>query len=267
MGKTPPLAVLSRFVPHLGRLGRAERWRRHRGNRPRIWAHRGASALAPENTLEAFELARSAGADGIELDVRLDRDGHVVVFHDRDLQRLCGRAGRIEDCTADERKALRVRGAQVPLLEEVFDMLGDLELNVEIKANNPGRNGALVEATAKVIRLSNRADKVLVSSFDPFSLVQFYRQLPDVALGFLFGADQSLAIRKGWLARATGAAVMHPEHTLCTAETVKAWHTSGRPINAWTVDDDAELRRLSELGVDGIFTNDPAKALAVLTAA
>jgi glycerophosphoryl diester phosphodiesterase len=264
MGKTPPLAVLSRFVPHLGRLGRAERWRRMRG-RPRIWAHRGASAHAPENTLEAFELARTAGADGIELDVRLDRDGNVVVFHDRDLQRLCGRPGCIEDLAAAERETLRVSGARVPLLAEVFDVLGELELNVEIKANQPGRNGALVAATAKVIRQSNRADQVLVSSFDPFSLLQFYREMPDIALAFLFGADQTLPIRKGWLARAMGATVLHPEHTLCTEENVKAWHTSGRPVNTWTVDDREELLRLAELGVDGIFTNDPAFALSVIS--
>ncbi|HEY5950351.1 MAG TPA: glycerophosphodiester phosphodiesterase [Kofleriaceae bacterium] len=262
MGKTPPLAVLSRFVPHLGRLGRAERWRRVR--RPRIWAHRGASAHEPENTLEAFELARTAGADGIELDVRLDREGNVVVFHDRELQRLCGRPGRMEELSSDERKTLRVRGAQVPLLEDVFHMLGDLDVNVEIKSNHVGRNGALVEATAKVIRQSGLADQVLVSSFDPFSLLQFYRQLPDVALGFLFGADQTLPIRKGWLARAMGATVLHPEHTLCTADNVKAWHTSGRPINTWTVDDPDEMLRLAELGVDGIFTNDPALAVSVL---
>ena len=263
MGRTPPFAVLSKLVPHLGRLGRAERWRRHRG-RPRIWAHRGASAHAPENTLEAFELARTAGADGIELDVRLDRDGHVVVFHDRDLQRLCERPGCIEDLTADERKALRVRGACVPTLEDVFTMLGDLELNVEIKSSQPGRAGALVEATANVIRRYDRVDQVLVSSFDPFALLQFYRQLPDVALAFLFGKDQALPIRKGWLGRAMGATVLHPEHTLCTEKNVKDWHTSGRPVNTWTVDDPLELQRLASLGVDGVFTNDPALALKVL---
>ena len=127
MGKTPPLAVLSRFVPHLGRIGRAERWRRMRG-RPRIWAHRGASAHAPENTLEAFELARTAGADGIELDVRLDRDGTVVVFHDRALDRLCGRPGSIEQLSAAERKTLRVAGAAVPTLEATLDrVLASLE--------------------------------------------------------------------------------------------------------------------------------------------
>src|SRR5262245_45061418 len=110
MARTPLVGGLipfARRLPHLGRLGRAERWRRIRG-RPRVWAHRGASAHAPENTLEAFELARTAGADGIELDVRLDRDGTAVVFHDSDLQRLCDRPGCIEDLTAGERKQLRV---------------------------------------------------------------------------------------------------------------------------------------------------------------
>lgn len=268
MGKTPPLAVLSKFVPHLGRLGRAERWRRHRGARPRVWAHRGDSAHAPENTLEAFELARKAGADGIELDVRLDADGTVVVFHDRELDRLCGRPGCIEQLSTTDRKALRVKGtAVVPTLAEVFEMLGDLEINVELKANQVGRNGALVDATAKVLKQLPRTDQIIVSSFDPFSLLQFYRHMPDIALAYLFGADQPLPVRRGWLGRAMGASVLHPEHTLCTEESVKAWHTSGRPINTWTVDDAAELERVAALGVDGIFTNDPAHAVRVLTSA
>ena len=264
MRRSPPLSALRRLLPHLGRLGRAERWKRTRG-RPRIWAHRGASAHAPENTLEAFELARNAGADGIELDVRLDRDGHVVVFHDRDLQRLCERPGCIEDLTADERKALRVRGHAVPTLAEVFDMLGALELNIELKANKPGRMTALVEATANAIRASGRADQVLVSSFDPLTLIQFHLQLPDTAVGYLFGRDQALPIRQGWLGRWMGAAVLHPQHSLCTQARVKTWKTWGCPINVWTVDDAAELRRLAALGVDGVFTNDPAHALGVLT--
>src|SRR5688500_15634289 len=96
---------IARLLPHLGRHGRANRWKRTRG-RPRIWARRGASALAPENTLAAFDLARTGGADGIELDVRLARDGTVVVFHDRDLMRLCGRDGCIEDLSASDRAAL-----------------------------------------------------------------------------------------------------------------------------------------------------------------
>src|SRR3954462_5764170 len=110
----PPLAALSRFLPHLGRLGRATRWRRTKG-RPRVWAHRGDSAHEFENTMAAFEAGRKAGADGIELDEQLDGDGNVVVFHDDDLVRLAGRPGRMADLSAEERKALRVGGHPVPL--------------------------------------------------------------------------------------------------------------------------------------------------------
>src|SRR5512139_3175915 len=110
---------LARLVPHLGRLGRATRWRRTKG-RPRIWAHRGDSAHAPENTMLAFDKARIAGADGIELDVRLDGDSNVVVFHDDTLDRLTGVSGRMEALSTVDRAALRVGGEPVPLLAEVL---------------------------------------------------------------------------------------------------------------------------------------------------
>jgi glycerophosphoryl diester phosphodiesterase len=127
--------------------------------------------------------------------------------------------------------------------------------------------GPLVAATAKVIRDSGRADQILVSSFDPVSLLQLHRHLPDVALAYLFHDEQPLPLRRGWVGNWMGASVLHPQHTLCTPARVKAWHTAGLPINAWTVDDRAELERLARLGVDGVFSNDPAHAIEVLTAA
>ena len=90
-----PKSPLARLLPHLGRLGRATRWRRTKG-RPRVWAHRGDSAHEPENTMRAFERALAVGADGIELDVRLDAEANVVVFHDSPLERLTGLPGRLE---------------------------------------------------------------------------------------------------------------------------------------------------------------------------
>jgi glycerophosphoryl diester phosphodiesterase len=256
---------LARLVPHLGRLGRAERWRRTKG-RPRVWAHRGDSAHQVENTMAAFEAARAAGADGIELDVRLDRDGTVCVFHDDDLRRLAERDGKFDELTTEDRKALRVGGHPVPILAEVLESLGALEVNVEIKASRPGRMGDLVAKTAKVIRDSGRADQVIVSSFDPFSLIQFHRHLPDIALAYLFHDEQPLPLRRGWVGTWMGASLFHPQNTLCTEQTVKAWHTAGMAINVWTVDDAAELERLARLGVDGVFANDPAHARAVFAA-
>jgi glycerophosphoryl diester phosphodiesterase len=213
----------------------------------------------------AFERAKDLGADGIELDVRLDADRRVVVFHDRSLERLCGRAGRIEELAAAECAALRVGGEAVPLLAEVLQGI-DLEINVEIKSNKVGRMGELVAATAKVIRDSGRADQIVVSSFDPIALLQLHPQLPDVALAYLFHDEQPLAVRRGWVGKWMGASLFHPQHTLCTEASVKEWHTAGVPINAWTVDDAAELRRLAALGVDGVFTNDVAHAVAVFAA-
>jgi glycerophosphoryl diester phosphodiesterase len=259
-----PKSGLARFVPHLGRLGRATRWRRTRG-RPRVWAHRGDSAHAPENTLRAFDQAKAKGADGIELDVRLDRDGNVVVFHDDALERLCGRPGRMDELAAAERGALRVGGEPVPLLAEVLHAI-DLEVNVEIKSNRVGRMGELVERTAKVIRDAGRTDRILISSFDPFVLLQIHRHLPDVATAYIFHDEQALPLRRGWVGRASGASLFHPQHTLCTEDRVRAWHTAGLPINAWTVDDEAELARLARLGIDGVFSNDVAHAVAVLAA-
>ena len=256
---------LARFLPHLGRLARGTRWRRTRG-RPRVWAHRGDSAHAPENTMAAFEKARTAGADGLEFDVRFDGERNVVVFHDRELDRLAGRPGIIDQLSAAERAALRVGGEPVPLLAEVLDTFDSLELDVEIKTTDAGRGGDLVEAVAKVIKAARRnvIDQTLVSSFDPIALLQFHHYLPEVALGHIFHGEQSLALRRGWAGSLVGASLVHPHFSLCTQTSVKRWHTAGMAINVWTVDDPAELSRLAALGVDGIFANDPAAALRVL---
>ena len=213
----------------------------------------------------AFDMARAANADGIELDVRFDGDGTVVVFYDRELDRLANRPGRIDTLSAAERAKLRVGGEPVPTLAEVLDAF-DLDIDVEIKSNQIGREGALAAATAKVIKASGREDRVLVSSFDPIALVQFHRHAPDVGLAYIFAEEQHLPARRGWIGTAIGVSIVHPQHTLVTEESVRRWRTAGRPINVWTVDDADELRRLAALGVDGVFSNDPAHAIAVLDA-
>ncbi len=254
---------VARLLPHLGRLGRATRWRRTVG-RPRVWAHRGASAHEPENTMAAFDRARSAGADGIELDVRLDRDGTVIVFHDDELDRLAGRPGRVLELSAAERAGVRISGQPIPTLAEVLAWLGHLEINVELKSRGGGGRRALAAAAARIVRGSGRVEQTIVSSFDPLALIAFHAVLPDVALAYLVHDEQLLPVRRGWVGRWIGASAVHPEHTLCTEATVRAWHSAGLPVNAWTVDDPVELRRLAALRIDGVFANDPAAALAVL---
>lgn len=250
-------------VPHVGRLARATRWRRIHG-RPRVWAHRGASAHATENTIAAFELAKSQGADAVELDVRCDRSGEVVVFHDDDLLRLAERPGSIETMSADERRAVRVLGGhRIPTLAEAIETVAPLELNVELKTLQPGRPSGLATAVANVIKRSGAQDRILVSSFDPIALLQFHAAFPDVAIAYLFHRYQRAPLRSGWVGKTIGASALHPDAILCTAQSVTAWHRNGYAVNAWTVDDPVELRRLATLGIDGVFANDPAAALQV----
>ncbi len=213
----------------------------------------------------AFDKARAAKADGIELDVRFDGDGTVVVFHDSDLKRLTNEGGTMETTSAADRAKLRVSGEPVPTLAEVLHAF-DLEIDVEIKSNKLGREGKLAAATAKVIKDSGRADQILISSFDPTVLLQVHRHLPAIGLAHVFADDQSFPVRRGWIGTWMGVSIVHPQHTLVTEASVKRWHTAGRPINVWTVDDEAELLRLAGLGVDGVFANDPAHARAVFDA-
>ena len=243
---------------------RAGRWRRP-GSPMRVFAHRGDSAHVAENTIAAFVAARDAGADGIELDVRLDADGDVVVFHDDTLDRMCGRPGAIERLSGHERRSLRVAGEHgVPTFAEAIAAIGPLEIDVELKPPKPGRGGRLAAATAAALRASGIAERVIVSSFDPLSLLQFKRHAPEIPLGYLFHAKQSLPLRLGLPAPIAGVAAVHPEDVLVTPSTMKRWHARGYAVNTWTVDDPVRLRALAELGVDGVCCNDPRAALRAL---
>jgi glycerophosphoryl diester phosphodiesterase len=250
-------------VPHVGRVARATRWRRIHG-RPRVWAHRGASALMTENTMAAFELAKAHGADAIELDVRCDASGAVVVFHDDDLLRLAGRTGSVEHLSASERATVRVEGNhRLPLLDEAIAAIAPLELNVELKTLKPGIPTGLPAAAASVIMRSGAHDRILVSSFDPVALLQFHAACPHVAIAYLHHRHQRWPLRSGWMGRWIGASALHPDAVLCNAASINAWHRDGYAINAWTVDEPAELQRLAKLGVDGVFVNDPGAAVRV----
>ena len=258
------MSAIARFLPAIGRHGRARRWRR-RGAQPRVWAHRGDSAHQVENTLEAFAVARDAGADGVELDVRLTRDGEVVVFHDDDLSRLAGRPERVDALTLAELREVRLAGGErVPTLREVLDPWRDLDVNVEIKSPGAGKAGALPALVARIVGDAGAAGRVLVSSFDPWALVQMHTALPDLATAFLFHARETAASRLGWLGPWVGAAALHPEHVLCDATSVAAWRRAGFVVNVWTVDDPQRLQELGSYGVDGVFANDPAAARAEL---
>ena len=231
-----------------------------------VLGHRGASAHAVENTMPAFERARADGADGVELDVRLARDGQLVVFHDDDLRRLAGRAERIADL--DGAQIARVElagGARIPRLEEVLEATGPLMVNVEIK--RPGWRHArpVVRAVLRCVERAAAMDRVLVSSFDA-AVVALVRRTTPLSTGLLFHARQRRPLRKAWLAPILRPHALHPEKVLVDGAAMQGWRRAGYAVNVWTVDDPAEVRRLARLGVDAIISNDPGAARAAMEA-
>jgi glycerophosphoryl diester phosphodiesterase len=229
-----------------------------------VLGHRGASAHAVENTMPAFERARADGADGVELDVRLARDGQLVVFHDDDLRRLAGRAERISDL--DGRQIARVElagGARIPRLEEVLEALDPLLVNVEIKP--PGWRSAreVVRAVLRCVERAAAMDRALVSSFDP-AVVALVRRTTPLTTGLLFHARQRRPLRRAWLAPILRPHALHPEKVLVDGAAMEGWRRAGYAVNVWTVDDPTEVRRLCRLGVDAIISNDPAAARAAM---
>jgi len=237
--------------------------------RPLVLAHRGSSADAPENTLRAFRLAKTDGADGVELDVMRCKSGEVVVFHDDDLERLCGVPGAVRTQSWSSLRALSVRGEPIPQLDEVLETLGKgYVVNIELKSAPSWRerliDDGLSQCVAAIVRRHGRGTDTLVSSFDPVLLARFRRIAPEISTGLLFGADQSLPLRRGWAAPLVGAFAVHPQACLVDERSMATWRRRGLGVNVWTVDDPGEIRYLASLGVDAVITNRPRDAQAAL---
>ena len=242
--------------------------------RPKILGHRGASADAPENTLAAFRLAVEQGADGVELDVWRCGTGEVVVHHDADTRRTAGAALRVRRAALRDLRALdvgawrgdRFRGERIPLLAEVLEALPGAEINVELKAERFPDLG-LPAAVARVLRAARAGDRCVVSSFDGLLLAAFRAVAPEVARGLLVAEGRSWRLRAGAASRIARPGAVHAQASLVTPERAEAWRGRGLDVRAWTVDDEAEVARLSRLGVAAIITNRPAAVVASMRAA
>jgi glycerophosphoryl diester phosphodiesterase len=243
-------------------------WGRRPPGQPLVVGHRGASKLAPENTVEAFARARKDGADGVELDVLACASGEVVVFHDDDLRRLANRPERVGDLPLPALREIRLSiGGRIPTLDEAFEACGpELLVNVELKAGGvDGRAlAALVEATAAVIERVGAGPRVLVSSFSPLAVRLWQRRAPGVPAALLFEREAPLPLRRAWAAAWLRPAALNPESVLCAPARVARWHARGYAVNVWTVDDPGRLRELRDMGVDAVITNDPTSARAAL---
>ncbi len=239
-------------------------------NLPRVIGHRGAAAIAPENTLAAFRAAAGAGAAWVEFDVRLSKDARCVVIHDAGLKRTAGRAARVAALTFAEIRGLdagrwfgpEFAGEKVPELAETLDLVAALGLgaNLELKPSG-GRNRKLASAVAALIGRRTRAKgpEILVSSRSAVLL----RAIRDAGCTLPQGLVMRVK-RPDWRRRAQrlGCASLHCRAAFLTPALVAEIKHAGLFLAAYTVDDPAQARLLWSWGVDTLFSNDPGRLLA-----
>lgn len=232
------------------------RLRQHRG---RVWVvgHRGAMGYCPENTLTSFERAVALGADWIELDVHITRDGGLAVIHDDTVDRTTNGHGFVRDLTIAELKALDAgNGERVPLLAEVLDWARTRNVVVDIEMKNvPLYYPGIEQAVVDTVHQSDMTQQVIVISFD-HRAVQRVKQLdPSIVTGVLYAgrpADGGVG-----LAKSVSADALLPHYHYVTKEDVELAHGVGLAVAPWATSEPHEVRALLAAGVDAIATNHP----------
>jgi glycerophosphoryl diester phosphodiesterase len=241
-------------------------------SKPVVFSHRGYSALAPENTLSAFELAIQNGAEAVELDAKMSVDGEIMVIHDQTVDRTTNGKGRVNQLTLAELKALdagssfdaKYAGEKIPTLAEVFESIGGRALiNVEL-TNYESTNDDLMPKVVALVKKFNIQDGIIFSSFHPFNILKARRLLPEVPAGLLTLEGNLGKLLRSWPGRLVAPSLIHPWVDDATAEFIAAEHRRGRRVHVWTVNKADDMRRLFDAGVDGIFTDDPVLAQQIL---
>ena len=233
---------------------------------PRVLAHRGATAVAPGNTLEAFVAASALGADGVELDVHRTADGGLVVHHDASAPGL----GVLAERTRAEIRAAR---PEIPTLDEALEACAGMLVNIEVK-NLPGDadydpDEAVAAGVVELLTRRGLRDDVLVSSFNLGSVDRVRELDTSLPTGFLVlvGMDPVDGVD---LAHSHGHGAAHPDVRAlargAAAATISRAHDLGMTVNVWTVNDEEEMRRLAAAGADALITDVPDFARRVLGA-
>ena len=232
----------------------------------KIFAHRGSKGTHPENTLASFREAVRVGSDGIELDVHLTKDGHLVVIHDETVDRTTNGTGEIRTLTLAEIKELdagswfhnKYAGEKIPTLEEVLLLLTELgfngQLNIELKTDVIQYKG-LVE---KCLALQSAKDwpfAIVYSSFNPYTLVELKEANPSQEIGLLFESKEWADKGDAMLEKES----YHPDLKLL--DWAIEWNRNQLPLRVWTVNEDTDINRCFELLIEAIFTDYPEKAL------
>lgn len=252
------------------------------GPRPRLFAHRGASGTVPENTLDAFAEGLAAGADRLELDVHPTADGDIVVFHDDDLARTTDASGLLRERTLAELKSLdagyhfrdeagdhpfRGKGIRIATLAEVLEAFPDTALNIEVKHDS----GGTVEKFFEVLDRHGARERVLAAAFEEPILKRLRIVAPQTLTNlspvetyeFYACCMNGTHDRYTPPAKALQVPPSHEGIEVVSPAFVKAAHDLGMEVHVWTINDEAEMERLLDFGVDGLMTDFPARARAV----
>ncbi|MDD6919794.1 MAG: glycerophosphodiester phosphodiesterase [Eubacteriales bacterium] len=238
--------------------------------RPFVWAHRGASGYAPENTLPAFQMAADMGADGVELDVQLTKDGVLVVCHDETIDRTSTGKGWIKDLTFEELRKLdffngneKYKGVQIPTMEEVFNLLKDsgLTINIEMK-NGVVFYENLEEKLVELVHKCGWEDRVIYSSFNHYSVKKLKEIEPTAKVGFLY-ADGTMNMPE--YAKDYGVDALHPAlYNIQFPGLMEKCREYGLEVNVWTVNELPYIQMCCMLDVDAIIGNYPDKIREVI---
>ncbi len=239
-------------------------------SRPLVFAHRGLSSEAPENTMAAFRLAKEKGIPGVELDIHLTAEGKLVVIHDHSTKRVSpGTALDVEESNMAQLGEVDIgswKGAQwkterPPLLSALFEELGkDLYFDVEIKSGSSEDRGLEAALTKLLADFKYGAERIIVSSFNPIAIKRFKALCPDVPTAIIYCVDKGVPwyLRHGEGRYIAGADILKPKYTQATKAGLAIGRLiGGRPMIPWTIDDPAEAARVLSIGCDGVISNKP----------
>jgi glycerophosphoryl diester phosphodiesterase len=231
-----------------------------------IFAHRGYSAIFAENTMTAFIEAEKAGADGIELDVQLTKDGEVVVIHDEKVNRTTDGSGLVKNLLYKEIRKFNankkgVKKEPVPSLIEVLEWLqtNNMVCNIELKNTLIPYKG-MEEKVINLVRYYGLTNRIIISSFNHYSIVYSYRMAPEIETAPLFYET----IYMPWIyAQSIRSKGIHPKYSLISDEIIKSTMENGIAVRPYTVNKEADMHRLFKINCSAIITDDPVKALRI----
>lgn len=236
----------------------------------KVWAHRGASGYAPENTLESFKLAAEMKADGVELDVQLTKDNELVVIHDEKIDRTSNKRGFVRDYTLEELKSFNFNNnnekypyAEIPTLKEVYELLKpyNMKINVELKTGIFFYDG-IEEKVLKLAKEMGMEDRIIYSSFNHYSVMKI-KELD-------INAETGLLYCDGWIdvvkyAQNLKVDALHPAtYNVQYDNLIEKCRESGIKLHIWTVNNEEEMKYLAENNVDAIITNYPDIAVKIV---